>query len=235
MSQATTFIYGLCDPRTGFLRYVGKANNPTTRAYRHYSGEKHKSPKTSWILNLRSEGLHPEMFIIEEIPIKEWEDAERFWICYFKSIGCPLTNLSLGGDGLSHMSPQSRAKLSQAKTGLRHSPATRLKMSLAQKGRKHHRTDACIKRHRESMLGRKCKPLHAARIRAALLRRGPHSTETNSKISKALKGRRITWGDKISAGLRRRKQQNKQQSYAHIDHIKRTKDPSHTQPSHPDR
>lgn len=100
-SQLTTFIYGLCDPLTQQLRYVGKANRPDVRRYQHIESRAlvHKSHKNHWIKSLQAKGSRPEMFVIEEVSKDGWQEAEQFWIAYFKSIGADLTNSTLGGEG----------------------------------------------------------------------------------------------------------------------------------------
>jgi len=136
MGDATTFIYGLCDPRTGYLRYVGKANSPRVRLYRHHCVGPQKNHRHDWLLNLKKNGLKPEMFIVEEVPVDQWEEAERFWICYFRSIGCPLVNATGGGDGVSNVTDETRAKLRAiALSRPKPSLATRLKMSKSLKGK----------------------------------------------------------------------------------------------------
>lgn len=92
-------IYGLIDPRTQELRYVGKSVNPKARLYQHISIRYGKSYTLNWIKSLKAEDLEPEMIIIEVVDNKDWKDAEIFWIGYFKSIGCRLTNYRKGGNG----------------------------------------------------------------------------------------------------------------------------------------
>lgn len=100
-SQATTFIYGLCDPITQQLRYVGKSNNPEIRKYEHISSRflKSKTHKNHWIKGLMDRGERPELFVIEEVALDGWQEKEQFWIAYFKYIGANLTNSTVGGEG----------------------------------------------------------------------------------------------------------------------------------------
>jgi hypothetical protein len=48
-----------------------------------------------WIKTLADVGLKPEMFEIESV--LEWQEAEAFWIKYFRSIGAQLCNTAPGG------------------------------------------------------------------------------------------------------------------------------------------
>ena len=117
------FIYGLIDPITNELRYVGKSVNPIVRLRKHISERnKHDSYKDRWIRKLINSGLKPELIILDEI-YNNWQYWEKFYILYFKSLGCMLTNGTLGGD-----EPPSTK-------GRRHSEQSKLKMSESKKGK----------------------------------------------------------------------------------------------------
>lgn len=92
-------IYGLVDPRNNQLRYIGQTiGNLNTRYIRHLYNGRH-NPKTHlncWINNLLKNDLKPEIITIEN-PEKDLDFWEIFYISYFRSIGCNLTNISKGG------------------------------------------------------------------------------------------------------------------------------------------
>lgn len=115
----TTFIYGLIDPRTTALKYVGKSNNPQLRFTSVHLNDVTKTPKVNWIKNLRKENLIPELFIIDEVNELEWQFWEQFYIAYFKSIGCKLTNCAIGGEGWHNQkhSEATKEKLRRAHLG----------------------------------------------------------------------------------------------------------------------
>lgn len=97
----TTFIYKLIDPRDGLVRYVGKANKPRTRLYRHIQAAKNNSRKTrvcAWVKTLLNNNLVPIMEIIEECNFEIWESREQYWIAFYQHE--KLTNLSPGGEGI---------------------------------------------------------------------------------------------------------------------------------------
>lgn len=95
-----TNIYILIDPITNEIRYVGKANNVKERFKNHKNRCRDTNTyKRHWINKLRLKGLYPELEVIDIVPISEWHYWEKFWISYFKSIGCRLTNTTSGGDG----------------------------------------------------------------------------------------------------------------------------------------
>lgn len=92
------YIYGLKDPRTGLIRYVGKSERPEQRYLNHKANyDKVNLHKYYWIKQLRDAGLDPQMLILETCLKADWEARERFWIAYGLSQGWPLTNIYLGG------------------------------------------------------------------------------------------------------------------------------------------
>ena len=92
----------LKDPASEKVRYVGKTNNPKQR-YRSHTNKanRDRGHKYNWIMSLKRDGLRPIFEIIKEIPITEWKYWERYYINYYKSIGCDLTNCCGGGEGLN--------------------------------------------------------------------------------------------------------------------------------------
>lgn len=93
----TTFIYGLTDPRTGVVRYVGKANDPQLRLTQHLK-EEGRTHKFYWIRHLAKLNLEPGLVILEEVGGEKeaWGEAERKWISQLPN----LTNGTKGGDGV---------------------------------------------------------------------------------------------------------------------------------------
>lgn len=101
---ATTSIYGLIDPRTHTLRYVGKTVfAPRRRLAAHMWGarkERRKRHLFAWLVGLQERSIAPEIIILEEIaPGGDWEEAEKFWIAYFRFLGADLCNITIGGEG----------------------------------------------------------------------------------------------------------------------------------------
>lgn len=125
------FIYTLSDPRTGFVRYVGKACDIQKR-FRGHMTEKRNTHKTSWIKSLKAIGLEPTIEILEEIICERdsvWQEAERFWIESLRQVGCNLTNLMSGGVGGGNHSKETREKISLAGFGRKASIETRALIS----------------------------------------------------------------------------------------------------------
>lgn len=96
----TVYIYGLIDPETHTLRYIGKAKNPERRYIEHLSiarRTKKRCYRDNWILSVLSKGLKPSLEIIEVCDDSNWQESERFWIEQAFEAGVKLTNISQGG------------------------------------------------------------------------------------------------------------------------------------------
>jgi len=81
-SGMTVYIYGLYDPRNGYLRYIGKAINLKVRLALHLSETKN-THKNQWLAQLKSLRLVPEMRVLETIENSDdldWQERERWWI-----------------------------------------------------------------------------------------------------------------------------------------------------------
>jgi hypothetical protein len=109
-----TTIYSLCDPRSGAVRYIGKADQPCKRLRAHVN-ERADRRKNRWINQLKSMGLEPELRILEVVPSDDWETAERHWIAHYRDSGADLTNHTDGGEGLHNASESTRQKLREIK------------------------------------------------------------------------------------------------------------------------
>ena len=98
--MSNCLIYGLIDPTTNMLRYVGQTSKGLNRPRAHLEPGKYnryKSYNYNWIKSLMSKNIVPEIVIIEECEQSQLNDLESFYITYFKAIGCPLTNQKPGG------------------------------------------------------------------------------------------------------------------------------------------
>lgn len=101
-----TYIYGLVDPFTQQIRYIGKTvSTPIARLYSHICEARRCDPdrqhyhKNRWILGLLSRGVSPEIVILETVVGDAWQEAEKTWIRKGGETGWDLTNLSDGGEG----------------------------------------------------------------------------------------------------------------------------------------
>lgn len=91
-------IYGLIDPRSRLIRYVGVSSSGLTRPRQHRSPSCPDSYCRSWVKTLQKIGLDYEITILESVPTQvALSDAEQWWIAFGRACGWPLTNLTNGG------------------------------------------------------------------------------------------------------------------------------------------
>ncbi len=135
----THYIYGLFEPNTNEIRYVGHTNNPQRRLSEHFYPNR-KSCIYSWVKNLKKEGLRPRVGILEECSFEERFESEAFYLSYLKSLQCDLLNVRLMAIGHNKgikMSEEWRKNLSISHKGFKPSKNTRKKLSMRGKMRKH--------------------------------------------------------------------------------------------------
>lgn len=132
------FIYGLVDPCTWLVRYVGLTRIGLKRARQHRMPSRLRahSYKNSWIKTLFAKGLDYTIVVLEDGP-SDLKAAERFWIAYGRACGWPLTNLTDGGDGANgwRHTADTRAKISTQNKGRKRTPEFKARMSAMKKGR----------------------------------------------------------------------------------------------------
>lgn len=173
----TTFIYVLKDPRTGCIRYVGKADNPSKRWKCHCWISSKKSHKNSWVSELKNLGLLPELEILEQVPLDEWEEIEREYIRVFRMVGMNLTNQCDGGEGVVGLSP---------------SKETREKMSRAAKGKKRPKISDALRGKKRKFFNRRS-PSEETREKISAAQRGKQiSGYTRLKMSLAHSGKKLS-------------------------------------------
>lgn len=118
LNTSRYIIYGLVDPRTKLLRYVGQSSRGMIRPKQRHVGH-----CWSWEENLINEGLKPEIAVIEELEvIGSLNDSERFWISYFRALGANLTNLTDGGEGVKGWVPSDEWREKQSKVTVFRNP-----------------------------------------------------------------------------------------------------------------
>lgn len=103
MAQAV--VYGLIDPRTGVIRYIGATANPEGRSAYHRKSSP-KNAKTAyfvWKRELMNAGLLPEFIVLSEWPTKEsaYEEERRLIALYGVHPDGQLVNMASGGLGMS--------------------------------------------------------------------------------------------------------------------------------------
>lgn len=123
----TTFIYGLKDPNTLQIRYVGKSNNPESRLKKHIKDAENakKVHRLCWIKGLLERQQRPLLEIIEEVDVNIWGEREDFWIKSFPN----LTNMIDGGKFCPMLVPEIAKRAGQSNRGKKLSATTRKKLS----------------------------------------------------------------------------------------------------------
>ncbi len=117
MGQIKYTIYKLIDPTDNKIRYIGLTFNSLKERLKSHRNEKGKSHKCYWIKKLKLNGMEPIIESIEE-NISSYEVAcerEIYFMDYFRSIGCDLTNSATGGNKNKKMSIKTREKMSKSR------------------------------------------------------------------------------------------------------------------------
>lgn len=126
-------IYGLIDPRSGCLRYIGQSKRPKKRLWRHCNPTSHdRSHRGCWLRGLRNAGLEPQFVELEEVTFETAAIIEAFWIASLRAAGVDLVNTTDGEQAPSRrgftLTLEHRAKIAASHLGIRPTEATRAKM-----------------------------------------------------------------------------------------------------------
>lgn len=106
-------LYGLFDPDTDELRYIGKADNSVKRLKTHlWDSRTAKRPVCQWIKGLVESGRTPRMQVLEVVDREEWEDAEKRLIALHRKTA-RLLNLADGG-AMPSQTKEQRIKAAKA-------------------------------------------------------------------------------------------------------------------------
>ena len=88
-SPGRYLIYGLVDPRTRCLRYVGKTHKRRELRLREHiesAEEGEASPVYYWIRQMLDAGCEPAIFVLERVPGDgDWREAERRQIAFWRN------------------------------------------------------------------------------------------------------------------------------------------------------
>lgn len=95
------YIYGLIDPRNNELKYIGLSTTGFDRMKTHWrSVSKNGNTRVkSWLKSLKHNDLIFDVVYLQyfDEDNQEIDQAEMFWISYFKSVGANLLNHDNGG------------------------------------------------------------------------------------------------------------------------------------------
>ena len=137
-----TIIYGLIDPCTQQIRYVGKTVNPKNRLKSHISAAKSKRgshlPVNRWMRKLLEQGMKPQMVILDSCSLWSWQEAEKWWIMFCRLNNIPILNITNGGESGflgGTLSEEVRQKMSADRKGRKKPDSFPMKMSKSWKER----------------------------------------------------------------------------------------------------
>lgn len=92
-------IYKLLHPVTKEIRYIGKTKEALNRRLnKHIYNRGTNSKVSKWCKHLHKEGLNPIIELVERVSFQNWEEREKYWIDYYRSLGSNLLNITPGGD-----------------------------------------------------------------------------------------------------------------------------------------
>lgn len=191
-------IYGLYDPRTEKLRYIGQTVRPLKERLKYHLSKHNLAVSqtrcSKWLRSLMSFGLRPLVKVLEEAESREHLDAlEIDLIRQARGNGEELVNHADGGLSASGYSlgEDFRRAVSERMSGRKVSPETRAKLSAANKGKK-----LSYETREKMSLARKGKKLtqeHKAKLSKA--RKGrpgrPHTEARKAHMSSIMTGRRV--------------------------------------------
>lgn len=184
-------VYGLRDPRTQEIRYIGKSTKGPNRPKEHqaygvvYAKADSHLHRNRWLRRLWEAGLKCEVVILQVCSSNdEVNHAEQTWIAIGKAAGT-LTNVTDGGDGTwgRKPSPETLEKMRQANLGKTMSPEAREKLSRAHKGR-------IVSEDTRAKLRAATRSFLASNPSPSLGRK--HSPDTRWKMALAATGRRMS-------------------------------------------
>lgn len=131
------FIYGLADPDTKIIRYVGQTNNLKKRLDSHMTEMRSAirnggrvNRKNAWLMSLNSRGVKPDMIPLMEADTREKiNDEEIRIIAELLDCGFDLTNGDRGGNRTTEINEAHKAKMAASARKRVASDVTKLKMS----------------------------------------------------------------------------------------------------------
>ena len=121
--KSNMFIYGLCDPDTNELRYIGQTIQGFRRIQEHYNQCQKRNKTTKqlsrskvWINSLKKQNKIFKVIYLEYTDeLFKLDELENFYITYFRFLGCILLNDLTGGKFASkkHWSKENREMISK--------------------------------------------------------------------------------------------------------------------------
>jgi hypothetical protein len=92
VARRVRLIYGLVDPRSGTVRYVGQARDPVARLAEHLESSSRRVGE--WLAELAGEGLVPGVRVLEVVSEEVVMEREQAWISGLNETGPGLLNVA---------------------------------------------------------------------------------------------------------------------------------------------
>ena len=151
-------IYGLRDPETKIIRYVGKSTSGLKRPKQHLCASHRRTQvhthRVRWVNSVFARGLVPEIVVLQyyQDP-QQLDEMEKQAIAHFRSLGFDLVNCTDGGEGTLGrvQTPEAKRKISEAlkgKPGHPHTQEYKDRMRRIRLGKTH--SSAVIKKMKEA-------------------------------------------------------------------------------------
>ena len=139
-AQNQMLVYGLFDPETGRIRYVGKSVSGMRRPKQHVQPNRlvGGTHKVRWVQSLLKRGLQPVIQVLSKCSsIEELVSKEVALIKMLKEDGEDLTNLTEGGDGTCGYvkSEKTKRKISESVRKSRQDLSVRVRISVGRSNR----------------------------------------------------------------------------------------------------
>lgn len=206
--QKQSLVYGLVDPRTDTIHYVGQSMNGVVRARRHgRPGALEKDTnlhKIRWIRQVRASGNDYSVVILEIVlEVAHLDEAEIRWIAYGREHGWPLTNLCDGGGGTKNPNQETRAKIGVASRTRKHPPwSTERHVAFELNKSAWLETQKQQNRNRPWTTARRDRFEHGEERRKSEGRKHHEpSTETRARWSQQRKGRQISIDQRLKQSI----------------------------------
>lgn len=125
--NADRLIYGLKDPRTGEIRYVGLSTRGVKRPRTHLRSPRSDDHtyRANWLRNINAAQLQPIIIVLQELSTDdELSRAEDYWIRLLRISGCRLTNHKEGGFR-GRLSAEHKTRIGNALRGQKRSAEAR--------------------------------------------------------------------------------------------------------------
>jgi hypothetical protein len=108
-------IYGLCEPGTEFVRYVGFTKFSIEKRLEEHLIEaraRNTCHRHRWLRSLLRQDLKPAIVVLEQVSRYSWKTRERWWIAELRKSN-RLVNSTSGGEGLIDPSKSVRQRISR--------------------------------------------------------------------------------------------------------------------------